>query len=143
MFSIFVPAWTAALRCTLQVNDAPVSRRSVVRTALSALVVAPAAAMAADNSGNYGDVTGGYQAPPGIPGFQAGPSFGAGYQKDGTRSVAASTTEVKASGEFAKLFASSKASYEANSGLKMTPDEEKKLVEKLRKRYPGVARLAC
>ena len=39
--------------------------------------------------------------------------------------------------------ASSKASYEANSGLKMTPDEEKKLVEKLRKRYPGVARLAC
>ena len=49
---------------------------------------------------------------------------------------------MKAGGEFAKLFASSKASYEANSGLKMTPDEEKKLVEKLRKRYPGVARLA-
>ena len=113
------------------------------RTALSALVVAPAAAMAADNSGNYDDDPGGYQAPPGIPGFQAGPSFGPGYQKDGTRSVVASTTEVKAGGEFAKLFASSKASYEANSGLKMTPDEEKKLVEKLRKRYPGVARLAC
>ena len=138
MLSIFVPAWNA-----LQATDAPVSRRSAVRTALSALVVAPVAAMAADNSGNYDDDPGGYQAPPGIPGFQAGPSFGPGYQKDGTRSVVASTTEVKAGGEFAKLFASSKASYEANSGLKMTPDEEKKLVEKLRKRYPGVARLAC
>ena len=89
MLSIFVPAWNA-----LQATDAPVSRRSAVRTALSALVVAPAAAMAADNSGNYDDDPGGYQAPPGIPGFQAGPSFGPGYQKDGTRSVVASTTEV-------------------------------------------------
>jgi hypothetical protein len=136
MFSIFALAPTA-----LQVNNAPVSRRSAVRTALSALVVAPAAALAADNSGNYGD-TSGYAAPPGIPGFQAGPSFGPGYSKDGTRSTAAATVAAPSGGEFAKLLASSKASFETNTGLKMTPDEEKKLEEKLRKKYPGVARSA-
>ena len=136
MFSIFALAPTA-----LQVNNAPVSRRSAVRTALSALVVAPAAALAADNSGNYGD-TSGYAAPPGIPGFQAGPSFGPGYQKDGTRSTAAATVAAPSGGEFAKLLASSKASFETNTGLKMTPAEEKKLEEKLRTKYPGVARSA-
>lgn len=127
----------------LQVNNAPVSRRSAVRSALSALVLVPAtAAMAANNNGNYGDSTG-YAAPPGIPGFQAGPTFGPGFQADGTRKPGGESAGPISGGEFSKLLASSKASFETNTGLKMTPDEEKKLKEKLRKKFPGVDRPAC
>merc|ERR1712194_603608 len=86
---------------------------------------------------------GGYAAPPAIPGFQAGPTFGPGFSKDGTRSTTAATAAPPTGGEFAALFASSKKSFEENTGLKMTPAEEKKLEEKLRKKYPGVARSAC
>ena len=39
----------------------------------------------------------------------------------------------------AKLIANSKASFEANTGSQMSEDEEKKMIEKLRVRYPGVA----
>ena len=127
----------------LTVNNAPVSRRAAVRSALSALVLAPAAsAFAADNFGNYGDTTG-YAAPPSIPGFQAGPTFGPGFSADGTRSTKAVGAAAPTGGEFAALVASSKASFEANTGLKMTADEEKKLEEKVRKKFPGMVRPAC
>ena len=39
----------------------------------------------------------------------------------------------------AKLIANSKASFEANTGSQMSEDEEKKMIEKLRVRYPGMA----
>ena len=116
----------------LQVNDAPVSRRSAVRSALSALVVAPVAAVAAGND-FYADQSFTYAPPPGVPGFQYS---AANKQKDGTAAIAGSTGIGP---EFAKLIASSKASYEANSGITMTPEDEKKMIEKLRVRYPGVA----
>ena len=105
------------------------SRRTAVRSALSVLALGPAAAaVAADNSGTYGDPLG-YAAPPSVPGFQAG----------AVPAASAPAKDPTAVGpQLAQLLAKSKASYEASAGLTMSPDEEKALVEKLRKKYPGV-----
>ena len=58
----------------LQVNNAPVSRRSAVSSALSAFVLAPTAAVAGgrfgDSGNNFYDTVGEYQATPTVPGFQ-------------------------------------------------------------------------
>ena len=99
--------------------NAPLNRRA----ALSALVLAPAATMAADNAGTYGGSSGGYQAMPGSTPV---------VPTDASTAAASSLSAGQR-----RKFEESKAQQES-VGVKMTPAEIEALEKKILAAYPGM-----